>query len=149
VPPPGTPEPGLREAIAALGQLRETILDARTVPGLSRFLVARFFYSDAVNTIIVVMAIVATEAMGLTNTVANLILLALAIVAVLASFGWGWTVDRLGPKRTLMIVLSSWAGKIREADATGQAEFLSNIKNRKMLLPVTHATASRCRVFCA
>ena len=55
------------------------------------------------------MAIVATEAMGLTNTVANLILLALAIVAVLASFGWGWAVDRLGPKRTLMIVLSSWA----------------------------------------
>ena len=109
VPPPGTPEPGLREAIAALGQLRATILDARTVPGLTRFLVARFFYSDAVNTIIVVMAIVATEAMGLTNTVANLILLALAIVAVLASFGWGWTVDRLGPKRTLMIVLSSWA----------------------------------------
>ena len=51
------------------------------------------------------MAIVATEAMGLTNTVANLILLALAIVAVLASFGWGWAVDRLGPKRTLMIVL--------------------------------------------
>ena len=109
VPPPGTPEPGLRDAIAALGQLRATILDARTVPGLTRFLVARFFYSDAVNTIIVVMAIVATEAMGLTNTVANLILLALAIVAVLASFGWGWTVDRLGPKRTLMIVLSSWA----------------------------------------
>jgi UMF1 family MFS transporter len=45
VPPPGTPEPGLREAIAALGQLRTTILDARTVPGLTRFLVARFFYS--------------------------------------------------------------------------------------------------------
>jgi len=47
--------------------------------------------------------------MGLSNTVANLILLALAIVAVLASFGWGWAVDRLGPRRTLMIVLSSWA----------------------------------------
>jgi len=108
-PPPGTPRPGLREAVAALGQLRETILDARTVPGLARFLLGRFFYSDAVNTIIVVMAIVATEAMGLTNTVANLILLALALVAVLASFGWGWAVDRLGPKRTLIIVLGTWA----------------------------------------
>jgi UMF1 family MFS transporter len=108
-PPPGTPEPGLRDAIAALGQLRATIADAREVPGLPRFLVGRFFYSDAVNTIIVVMALVATEAMGLTPTVANLILLSLAIVAVLASFGWGTLVDRLGPKRTLMIVLSSWA----------------------------------------
>jgi len=108
-PPPGTPEPGIRDALAALGQLKTTILDARTVPGLPRFLVGRFFYSDAVNTIIVVMAIVATEAMGMSATVANLILLTLAIVAVVASFGWGALVDRLGPKRTLMIVLASWA----------------------------------------
>jgi UMF1 family MFS transporter len=79
------------------------------VPGLDRFLLGRFFYSDAVNTIIVVMAIVATEAMGLTKTVANLILLSLAVVAVLASFGWGTLVDRIGPKRTLMAVLASWA----------------------------------------
>ena len=90
-------------------QLRTTIEHARAVPGLGRFLLGRFFYSDAVNTIIVVMAIVATEAMGLTKTVANLILLSLAVVAVLASFGWGALVDRVGPKRTLMIVLASWA----------------------------------------
>jgi len=108
-PPLGTPRPGVRDAIVALGQLRATILDARTVPGLPRFLFGRFFYSDAVNTIIVVMAIVATEGMGLTNTVANVILLALAIVAVIASVGWGRAVDRLGPKRTLLIVLWSWA----------------------------------------
>ena len=30
--------------------------NARTVPGLGRFLLGRFFYSDAVNTIIVVMS---------------------------------------------------------------------------------------------
>ena len=108
-PPPGTPEPGIRDAIASLGQLRTTILDARAVPGLGRFLLGRFFYSDAVNTIIVVMSIVATEAMGLSNSTANVILLSLAIVAVVASFGWGTAVDRVGPKRTLMFVLASWA----------------------------------------
>ena len=105
----GASRPTLLEARAALGQLTTTIRRARTVPGLGRFLLGRFFYSDAVNTIIVVMAIVATEAMGLSKTVANLILLSLAIVAVVASFGWGALVDRLGPKRTLMIVLASWA----------------------------------------
>jgi MFS transporter, UMF1 family len=105
----GTPGPTLGDAAAALGQLPATIRSARTVPGLGRFLLGRFFYSDAVNTIIVVMSIVATRAMGLTETVANLILLSLAVVAVLASFGWGALVDRLGPKRTLMIVLASWA----------------------------------------
>jgi MFS transporter, UMF1 family len=130
-PPPGTPEPGLREALASLGQLKTTILDARTVPGLPRFLLGRFFYSDAVNTIIVVMALVATEAMGLTRTLANVILLILAVVAVLASFGWGALVDRLGPKRTLMIVLASWAAglivggiSLGVAGAVGLAMFL-------------------------
>jgi MFS transporter, UMF1 family len=108
-PPPGTPRPGFRDALASLGQLRATIADAKTVPGLSRFLVGRFFYSDAVNTIIAVMSVVATKAMGLSDSVANLILLSLAIVAVVASFAWGRLVDRLGPKRTLMLVLGSWA----------------------------------------
>jgi UMF1 family MFS transporter len=108
-PSQGTPRPTLRDAAGALSQLATTIRHAREVPGLGRFLLGRFFYSDAVNTIIVVMAIVATEAMGLSRTVANLILLSLAIVAVFASFGWGALVDRIGPKRTLMIVLGSWA----------------------------------------
>jgi MFS transporter, UMF1 family len=97
------------DVASSWSQLRTTIGHAREVPGLGRFLLGRFFYSDAVNTIIVVMAIVATEAMGLTKTAANLILLSLAVVAVLASFGWGALVDRIGPKRTLMMVLASWA----------------------------------------
>ncbi len=108
-PAPGAVRPTVRDAVGALGQLRTTIRNVRTVPGLGRFLLGRFFYSDAVNTIIVVMSIVATRAMGLSETAANLILLSLAVVAVLASFGWGALVDRLGPKRTLMIVLASWA----------------------------------------
>jgi UMF1 family MFS transporter len=105
----GADRPTVRDALAALTQLKTTIEQAKTVPGLGRFLVGRFFYSDAVNTIIVVMSIVATKAMGLTDTVANIILLSLAVVAVLASFGWGTLVDRIGPKRTLMTVLASWA----------------------------------------
>jgi UMF1 family MFS transporter len=76
---------------------------------MGRFLLARFFYSDAVNTIIVVMTVVATAAVGLSDRVATLVLLSLTIVAVVASFGWGTLVDRLGPKRTLVIVLVSWA----------------------------------------
>jgi UMF1 family MFS transporter len=109
VPAPGAARLTVRDVVSSLTQLATTIGHARTVPGLGRFLLGRFFYSDAVNTIIVVMAIVATKAMGLSNTVANLILLSLAVVAVIASFGWGALVDRIGPKRTLMTVLASWA----------------------------------------
>jgi UMF1 family MFS transporter len=99
----------LGDIVASFGQLRASIDHARQVPGLGRFLVGRFFYSDAVNTVIVVMSVVTTEALGVTDAQANLILLGLAVVAIAMSFAWGWLADRLGPKRTLIIVLASWA----------------------------------------
>jgi UMF1 family MFS transporter len=99
----------VRDVVGSLAQLRTSIAHAREVPGLLRFLVARFFYSDAVNTIIVVMSVVTTKAKGLSDQMALLVLLGLTVVAIFASFGWGRLVDRLGPKRTLMIVLASWA----------------------------------------
>lgn len=93
----------------SVDQLFRTVEHARGVPGLGRFLLGRFFYSDAVNTVIVVMSVVTVRAMGMTTTVANLVLLGLTVVAVIASFGWGRLVDAWGPKRTLMAVLWSWA----------------------------------------
>jgi len=98
-----------RDVAGSFGQLFQTVEHARGVPGLGRFLLGRFFYSDAVNTVIVVMSVVTVRAMGMTATVANLVLLGLTVVAVAASFGWGRLVDSWGPKRTLMAVLWSWA----------------------------------------
>jgi UMF1 family MFS transporter len=97
------------DVTGSLTQLRTSVAHAREVPGLLRFLVGRFFYSDAVNTIIVVMSVVTTRAKGMTDTEALLVLLLLTVVAIFASFGWGRLVDRIGPRRTLMIVLTSWA----------------------------------------
>jgi UMF1 family MFS transporter len=97
------------DVVGSLAQLRTSVAHAREVPGLLRFLVGRFFYSDAVNTIIVVMSVVTTRAKGLSDQMALLVLLGLTVVAIFASFGWGRLVDRLGPRRTLMIVLASWA----------------------------------------
>jgi MFS transporter, UMF1 family len=99
----------VNDVFGSLAQCVTTVRHAREVPGLLRFLVARFFYSDAVNTIIVVMSVVTTRAKGMSDAQALLVLLLLTVVAIFASFGWGRLVDRLGPRRTLMIVLSSWA----------------------------------------
>jgi UMF1 family MFS transporter len=93
----------------AFGQLRRSIAHAREVPGLIRFLAGRFFYSDAVNTVIVVMSVVVVKTMGLSEANANLVLLLLTVVAIGMSFVWGWLCDRQGPKRTLVTVLSTWA----------------------------------------
>jgi Permeases of the major facilitator superfamily len=99
----------LADVTDAFGQLKRSIADARQVPGLGRFLVGRFFYSDAVNTVIVVMSVVTVKALGLSEAMANLVLLSLTVVAIAMSFVWGWLVDRQGPKRTLVMVLVSWA----------------------------------------
>ena len=93
----------------AFGQLKRSIAHAREVPGLGRFLVGRFFYSDAVNTVIVVMSVVVVKTMGLSEATANLVLLLLTVVAIAMSFVWGWLCDRQGPKKTLVWVLVSWA----------------------------------------
>jgi len=93
----------------SFGQVRASIEHARAVPGLGRFLVGRFFYSDAVNTIIIVMSVVAVRVVGLTKQQYLMVTVLLTVVAITASFGWGRLVDRFGPKRTLLWVLASWA----------------------------------------
>ena len=100
---------GMSDVFGSLAQCVTTVRHAREVPGLLRFLVGRFFYSDAVHPIIVVMTIVTTQAKGMTDAQALMVLLLLTVVAIVASFGWGWLVDRWGPRRTLMVVLGSWA----------------------------------------
>jgi MFS transporter, UMF1 family len=100
----------MADVIRSWSQLRETVRHAQETPGLLRFIVGRFFYSDPVNTAIVVMSAFATQAIGFSEGEALNILLLLTVVAVIASFGWGWLVDRIGAKRTLLAVLASWAG---------------------------------------
>ncbi|CAN5496514.1 MFS transporter [soil metagenome] len=97
------------DAVRSFGQLAQTVRHARQAPGLLRFIVARFFYSDPVNTAIVVMSAFAVNAIGFTEGQALQVLLILTVVAVIASLGWGALADRWGPRRTLLAVLGVWA----------------------------------------
>ena len=97
------------DAARSWAQLGETVRHARETPGLLRFIVARFFYSDPVNTAIAVMSAFAVYAVGFTEGQALQVLLILTVVAVIASFGWGFLADRWGPRRTLFAVLGTWA----------------------------------------
>jgi MFS transporter, UMF1 family len=106
-PRPGAPF-HLSDAARSWRQVATTLRHGRQIPGLLRFLVGRFFYTDPVNTAIVIMAVFSTEAIGLSKAGANLMLLLLTVVAVVASFLWGRAVGAWGPKRTLLVVLASW-----------------------------------------
>jgi len=98
----------LREALGTWRQLATTVEHARRRPGLLRFIVGRFFYSDPINTAIAVMSLFAIHAVGFSEAEALNVLLGLIVVAVIASFFWGILADRIGPKRTLLLVLGSW-----------------------------------------
>jgi len=54
------------------------------------------------------MTLFATEAVGFAESEARGVLVILIVVAVLASFVWGFLADRWGPKRTLLVVLATW-----------------------------------------
>ena len=100
----------LPEIVQSFTQLRRTIEHTALVPGLRRFLLGRFFYSDAVNTVIVVLAVIAIRAMGFSDAEFLQLTIVLTIVAITASAVWGRLVDRFGPRRVLLWVLASWGG---------------------------------------
>jgi MFS transporter, UMF1 family len=77
---------------------------------LSRFLLTRFFYADAINTMILVMGVYAVAEVGFErDAVGYYVLLGLGIVfAVLSAPLWGLLVDRIGPRHTLVFVLMGW-----------------------------------------
>ena len=115
----------IADSLRSWGQLRESVRHAREVPGLLRFVVARLFYTDPINTVIAVMSLFTINAIGFTEGEARLVLVGLTMVAVVASFGWGWLADHWGPKRTLLIVLASWAaGLLLVALTLSQLPFL-------------------------
>jgi len=103
---------------SVIGSTRETIATFRNgsqYPGLIRFLVGRIFYTDAINTVISIMtlysvnvAVASGQAEERAKNTASLVMMVAITFAVLGGFFWGWLVDRIGPKRTLNIVLHLW-----------------------------------------
>lgn len=82
---------------------------AREYPDLFRFLISRFLYTDAINTLIGgFLTIFVIEELGLDRD-GSRNLLALAILgAIFGGIGGGRLVERHGPKRVLRVVLAMW-----------------------------------------
>ncbi len=99
---------GVRSLGRAFTEIGQTVRRAGRYPGLGRFLIGRAFYADAANTLIVFMTIYVTQELGFTTDQAQFLLLATIPSAVVGGFVWGVVVDRLGPKRTLNMVLLLW-----------------------------------------
>jgi UMF1 family MFS transporter len=92
----------------SLSQTWRTLQEARRYPGLFIFLLSNFFYSDAVNTVIVAMGIYSTQVIGFSSAERNNFLAFSTIFAVLGSFGFGYLTDKFGPKKSLNFSLLLW-----------------------------------------
>lgn len=106
-------------AAAAFRQVPATLRSIRRYPGLARFLIGRFFYTDAVNTVIAFMGIYVTNEVGFSAEEASRVLLVAILCAVAGGLVWGRVVDRIGPKRTLDRVLGLWVVTFVWAAAVG------------------------------
>lgn len=97
-----------RVAPMAFSQLAGTARQARRYRGLLPFLLGRMFYADAANTLIVMVVVYATTSLQMTRGDAGLVAILSIVVAIPAGLVWGRVVDRVGPKRTLDVVLVAW-----------------------------------------
>lgn len=89
-------------------KIKTTLFNTTKNPGLLRFLIANFIYCDAVNTVIAFMSVYAHQVMGFSDSMIRIFLIVSTTFAVAGSLVFGWVTDRLGAKRTLMVVLCIW-----------------------------------------
>ncbi len=89
-------------------RLRHTLSHATEHRDLFRFLIALTVFHAGINTIIVLAAIYAQEAMGFDTSDTLKLILVVNISAALGAFALGHLQDRIGSKRSLILSLISW-----------------------------------------
>jgi UMF1 family MFS transporter len=126
----GNPNPrpifGFQMIRESTAQTLRTLREGHRYPGLLRFLFGRVFYTDAINTVISYMSLYAVNVAMVSGgtkeageKTAQLVMMAAISFAVVGGFAWGWLVDRIGPKRTLNIVLWLWLATFTLASSIG------------------------------
>ena len=113
----------IRESVA---HTLDTLRSGHRYPGLLRFLIGRAFYTDAINTVVSFMSLYTVNlavSTGLTqeqgHVKADIVLASAVTAAIAGGIIWGIVVDRIGPKRTLTIVLSIWLATFALAACVG------------------------------
>lgn len=108
---PVPPKSGKNQQVnikATFKEVLESISNTKKYPGVLRFLVAKFFYEDAIQTVIIFMAIYTQKVMGFSSeSTTNFFILIIPSV-VFGSALFGMLTDHFSPKRVLIFVLIGW-----------------------------------------
>ena len=93
-------------------------------PGLLRLLVGCFFGLNAINTVIMFMAVYAKRVAGFNDLQIDVLLLLSTPFALAGALLSGWCVDRLGPRRCLIGMFILWCGAIILGVAIQNAQWM-------------------------
>ncbi len=97
---------------ATLLRLATTVRSARASPGLWRYLWASFFSLNAINTVLVFMAVYTRKVLGFSDRQIITFFVFSQLFAIAGSLVFGRLIPRWGAKRTLMRVWLGWAGAL-------------------------------------
>ncbi len=106
---PDAPPTGVRPGAAVAQGLRmlgATFRNVRRYREIARFLLAKLFYIDGLNTLFAFGGIYAAGAFGMTTDEIVMFGIALNVTAGLGAAGFAWIDDRIGAKRTILIALA-------------------------------------------
>lgn len=102
-PPTGTPMG--QAARQGMRQLAQTVRNVRRHKEVAKFLVARLFYVDGMNTLFAFGGVYAAGTFGMTTAEIIIFGIALNVAAGLGAWGFGHVDDRIGPKRVVLMAI--------------------------------------------
>lgn len=100
------PLPGIRDVVTGLIASWRT---AARYEGVTRFLLGRFLYTDAINTLIGgFLAIFVLQELDMDRTFFTTLMAIAISAAIVGGLGAGWFIERVGPLAVLRFVLIVW-----------------------------------------
>ncbi len=92
----------------SIREVKFTVQHIMHYPDLARFLLAYFFYNDAILTVIAFSSIYAQNTLGFTTEELIFFFMLVQTTAIAGSIIFGFVTDKIGPKRTIVITLIIW-----------------------------------------
>jgi UMF1 family MFS transporter len=121
-PRPG-PDPDAQAPARPFAQLLATVRRARGAPH-GRLLLARFFYVDAIATVIAYLTVYARRTGDFDGDSIDKVLALSAVAGIVGAIGGGMLAERIGPKRVILGTLVLAVGSLLAEAVTGSGELL-------------------------
>jgi UMF1 family MFS transporter len=131
---------------AGLKQVKKTLSRLGEYRQLTRFLLAYFVYMEGVSTISFYASIYAQDTLGFTLPELVQFYLALQTIGVAGAIGFGFLSDRIGPRKSLILLLSLWSLVGLGAAAATSKEFFWAVSSLGALCLASVGAVSRSMI---